>query len=70
MNLKHFSWACLLLGVLAVVYPLAFGPVQAWNAASLFSTTMILMAVGFALVGRELARLRSNSSAPGASTGS
>lgn len=58
MNLKSFSWACLLVGILPLVYQFAFQPVQNLEAASLFSSAMILMAVGFGLVRRELERLR------------
>ncbi len=58
MSLKSFSWACLLIGTLPLLYQLALGPVQNVEAASLFSSAMILMAVGFGLVRRELDRLR------------
>ena len=68
MNLKHFSWICLAMGVLAVVYQMVLRPDQAMEAASFFSTTMILMAVGFSLVRRELAKLRPEETKVQAST--
>ena len=58
MNLKHFSWSCLLIGIIPVVYQVVLRPDQNRTAASLFTSTMILMAVGFNLVRRELAKLQ------------
>lgn len=58
MNLKSFSWACLLVGILPLVYQFVLRPGQNTEAASLFSSAMILMAVGFSLVRRELENLQ------------
>lgn len=55
MSLKHFPWVCLVLAGLPLVYQLVAGLGEDRTAASLFSATMIVMAVGFGLVRRELA---------------
>lgn len=56
MTLRFFSWACLLIAVIGVAWQLSDSASS--EAFSLFTSTMILMSVGFSLVQRELAKLR------------
>lgn len=58
MKLKYFSWSCLLIAIISVVYQVGLVPDRDMTAASFFSSTMILMAVGFSLVERDLAKLQ------------
>ena len=58
MKLNAFIWACLLLAVLAFGYQVFSGTAQNREAVSLFTSTMILMSIGFRLVQVELAKLR------------
>lgn len=59
MSLRFFTWSCLLIAVLALGYQLFASVPQNQEALSLFTSTMILMSVGFELVRRELAKVRS-----------
>ena len=59
MTLKLFTWFCLALAVLAVAYEVFVGGSRDTEAVGLFTSTMIILTVGFDLVRRELAKLRS-----------
>ncbi len=58
MKLSAFIWACLLIAALAFGYQVFSGPAQDREAISLFTSTMILMSIGFRLVQVELSKLR------------
>ena len=58
MNLKIFTWACLLIAAIAFAYQVFSSSAQNKEAVSLFTSTMIIMSVGFNLVRRELAKHR------------
>ena len=58
INLKIFTWSCLLIAALALGLQVLSSSVQNQEAVSLFTSTMIIMTVGFNLVRRELAKLR------------
>ncbi len=61
MRLKAFTWSCLLIAALALGLQVFSNSVRNPEAVSLFISTMVLMAVGFHLVRRELERLRPGS---------
>lgn len=57
MNLKFYTWACLLIGLLPLAFHI-FESGQFTEAASLFTTAMLSMVVGFELVRKKLEELR------------
>ncbi len=57
-KLKLFTWTCLLIALIAVVYQVIAPSTQHQEPRSLFVTSMIVMAVGFNLVHRELTKVR------------
>ncbi len=60
MRLKFFTWSCLMIAAIALGYQVFSSSGQNQEAVSLFTSTMVLMSVGFNLVRRELAKLRPN----------
>jgi len=57
MNLKYFSWSCLLLGTLSLVGQI-LRPDEYVDPLTLFTITMTTMSLGFSLVRQELAKLQ------------